>query len=78
MPACGAPSIVQVTVCAGLFVPDTVAVKVWVLPCWTFAVGGNTLTEVTVGGVAVTVTVASPKIAVFTVDVARIVIVPTG
>ena len=78
VPATGTPSIVQVTVCAGLFVPATVAVKVWVLPCWTFAVGGNTLTEVTVGGGVDTVTVAVPHTKGLKSDVALTFIVPGG
>jgi hypothetical protein len=48
VPALPPPSTDQVTVCAGLPVPSTVAVKVTVPPFATLAVGGLTLTRVTV------------------------------
>ena len=51
------PDRLHVTVCAGLFVPVTVAVNCCVAPCSTFAVDGDTVTFVTVG-MPVTVNVA--------------------
>jgi len=47
-------SIDQLTVCAGLFVPVTVAVKICVAPFATVAVLGLTVTPVTVGGLGTT------------------------
>jgi hypothetical protein len=44
------PLTVQVTVWAGLPVPFTVAVKVWVPPFVTLPVAGLTITAVTVAG----------------------------
>jgi hypothetical protein len=43
------PSTVHVTVCAGLLIPVTVAVKLWVSPFATLAVDGFTVTPLTVG-----------------------------
>ena len=49
VPALFAPSTVHITVWAGLFVPLTVALNCWVVPCCTPAAAGSTVTSVTVG-----------------------------
>jgi hypothetical protein len=67
-------STLQVTVWAGLPVPSTVAVKVWVSPRLTVVELGVTATFVIVGDD--TVTVAVPDLLVSTVEVARIVRCP--
>jgi hypothetical protein len=56
---------VQVTAWLGPFVPFTVAVNCWVFPNVTDSVLGDTVTEVTVGGGAVSVTVAVPEMVFF-------------
>ncbi|MDR0731436.1 MAG: hypothetical protein LBF63_07180, partial [Treponema sp.] len=53
------PETAHVTVCTGLPVPFTVAVKVWAPPLPTLAVAGFTVTPLTVAS-PVTVTIAVP------------------
>jgi len=63
-------TIDHVTVCAGLLVPATVALNCCVPPLATLGVAGLTVTPVTVGAGAVTVTVAVPDLEVSAVEVA--------
>jgi len=67
----GHPSTDQVTLCEGLLVPATVAVKVCVPPRATETAAGLIVTEVTMGIPGTTVTVASPHQPLLTVEVAR-------
>jgi hypothetical protein len=64
------PLKLHVTVCAGLFVPETVALNACVFPFCTEALEGVTLTLVTVGVGVVTVTLAEPDFVGSTVEVA--------
>jgi hypothetical protein len=64
------PETDHITVCAGLFVPETVALNACVFPFCTEALEGVTLTLVTVGVGVVTETDAEPDLDGSTVEVA--------